>query len=184
MTVKRFAALLCCAVLTIATPAFAQETAPEAVAGPVTGSVFAKADGEKTPLPTAKLTLSQDGVVIQSVEADEKGTFSFASVEPGTYQMFGSSGEYFGGSDVIVGSGGVANYDMGLSQGVAYDSYAAAPASSCGGGCAGGCGGGGGFLRGGRGGGLLRSRFGRLALIGGVVAIATGGEDEASPDGI
>jgi len=149
--------------------------------GKLLGNVFTDVDGEKTPL-TAKVTVTSNGVVVDSVEADEDGVFAFANLAPGVYQMYGSADGYFGGQSVSVApysGGGCATCDLGLSSDVSYDSYASAPAS-CGGGC-GGCGGGGlGGRLGGGGGGLLSRRFIKFAAIGGIVtAIAT---SDSSPD--
>ena len=189
MNVKKFATLFCCAVFAISSVSFAQEqevakqdnvksqvakTATLNEEGELVGKVFAKVDGEETPL-AAKLTLSKDGVVIKTVEADENGLFAFASIAPGTYNMFGSAASYYGGSTISVEpySGTAVPMSMGLSQGVGYDSFGGAPAMGCST-----CGGGSGF--GGGGSGILGNRrLRRLALIGGIVAIAIG---DASPD--
>jgi len=214
-------AFLCLALF--ASPAFAQETAVEKETvtakkaitqvalneeGQLVGSAFVA--GEETPLK-AKMTLAtQDGVVIDTVEAKEDGSFAFASVAPGTYNMYGSSANYVAAQtfDVLpAGGGGCSACSVGMTSysPTVYESYASAPVSSCGtcGGCGcgggglfggggiggrlggrlgGGFGGGGGGLLGGGGGGLLGGAGGlaRLGLIGGVVAIATSGDD-ASP---
>jgi hypothetical protein len=144
--------------------------------GTLAGSVFATVDGEKQPLEAKITVATADGVVIDTIESKEDGSFSFASLEPGVYQMYGSADSYYGGQSVDVmpysGAGTCQSCNLGLESSVAYDSYSAAPVAACGG-----CGGGGGF---GGGGGILGNRrFLRLALIGGVVAIAT---SDSSPD--
>ncbi|MFK7769255.1 MAG: carboxypeptidase-like regulatory domain-containing protein [Mariniblastus sp.] len=146
--------------------------------GQLVGKAFTKIEGKETPLE-ARVTLSNNGVVIDSVKANEDGSFAFTNVEPGVYQMFGSADGYVGGNSFDVqpfSAGGCSTCNLGMQSnvGAAYDNFSAAPCSSCGGGI-----GGGGF--GGGGGGLLGNRrLLRLGLIGGVVAIATGGDD-ASP---
>ncbi len=181
------------------TPSIEIKTAEEATVlqkvaleedGKLVGKVFAVVDGEKTP-KNAKMTLTVDGVVVDVVEADESGNFAFASVEPGTYQMYGASDGYVGGGSVNVmpySSAGCTDCNVGMnsySSDVAYDSYGAAPvdsfgSSTCGGGYgAGSCGGGG---CGGSGGRLRKGLL--FAGIGlGIVGIAGGfdGNDDASP---
>lgn len=148
-----------------------------------------------------KVSLSADGKVVDAVESDEKGNFSFASVAPGVYQVLGAA-------DGFVGSAAydVVGYDSGsscsacslgvapVSSEIVYDNYSSAPVSSfsggcsicgscntCGGGLGGGSiGGGGGRLLGGRlGGGLLNGRIGLVGLAG-LAGLA--GIDDASPD--
>jgi len=168
--------------------------------GQLIGSVFVAGD-ERSPLE-AKVTLANsDGVVVDTVVAEEDGSFAFTSVAPGSYNMYGSSASYVGAQaiDVVPHSTGgcsACNLAMNTYSTDTYETYAQAPVSSCGScsaaptcGCGGGSrglfgGGGGGFLGGGGGGGLLGgSRFLRFAALGGVVAIATsGGDDDASPD--
>lgn len=163
--------------------------------GKLVGKAFAKVDGEEKPLE-AKVTLSSNGVIVDSVDASEDGSFAFTNVEPGVYQMFGSADGFIGGSTYDVqpfSAGGCSSCNLGLQAdtSVAYDTFSAAPCGSCGGGC-GGCGGGlrgrfgGGGIGGGGiggGGGLFGgSRLLRLGAIGGIVAIATTNNDDASPD--
>ncbi|MFK7769256.1 MAG: hypothetical protein AB8B55_18690 [Mariniblastus sp.] len=140
--------------------------------GKLVGKAFARLEGKETPLK-AKVTLSANGVVIDTVTAKEDGSFSFANVEPGVYQMFGSSDGYFGGSSYNVqpfATGGQAPLLLQANSGVPYSTFSAAPGGGIGGG-------GGGF----GGGGLLGNRrLLRLGLIGGVIAIASG--DDSSPD--
>jgi len=151
----------------------------------------------KAVAANVKVTLSADGKVVDAVETDEKGNFSFANVAPGAYQMLGSA-------DGMVGSAAynVIGYDAGssydayplsmspASSDFVYDSYASQPVSSfasgcntCGGGLGGGSLGGrlgGGFgSRLGGGGGLLSNP--RIGLIG-LVGLAGLGGDDASPD--
>jgi hypothetical protein len=161
--------------------------------GKLNGNVFLKNE-EKQPVD-AKITLSHDGVVVDTVEANEEGVFSFASIEPGSYQMTGISDSYIGGQSFDVapfGGSGCPSCDLGLSNGfssdVMYDSYSAAPCNACnscntcGGGGLGSRLGGGGFGGGGFGGGGLLSRPLLLGgITGGIIAIASGGDDEMSP---
>ncbi len=167
--------------------------------GKLVGKAFAEVDGEEKPLE-AKVTLSSNGVIVDSVDASEDGSFAFTNVEPGVYQMFGSADGFIGGSTYDVqpfSTGGCSSCNLGLQAdtSVAYDTFSAAPCGSCGGGCGGcgggigsrfgggGIGGGGGGLFGGGGGGLFGgSRLLRLGAIGGIVAIATTNNDDASPD--
>ncbi len=153
--------------------------------GKLVGKVFAVEEKDQS-LTNAKLTLSADGVVIDTVQADAEGNFSFANVAPGSYQMFGYANGLVGSSSVAVmpfNSQAVSDVNVGLAQpDMGYDVYAGAPVqsfgdASCGSACgAGSCGGGGG--------GLNRRRL--LLLTGaalGITAIAGGfdGKDDASP---
>jgi len=143
--------------------------------GTLAGNVFATVDGEQIPLEAKVTVANAEGVVIDTIESKEDGSFSFASLEPGVYQMYGSADSYYGGQSVDVmpysGGGACQTCNLGLDSSAGYDSYAAAPAAACGGCGGGGFGGGGGILG--------NRRFLRLALIGGVVAIAT---SDSSPD--
>ena len=151
----------------------------------------------------AKITLTQDGKVVSTVETDEKGNFSFANVEPGVYNMQGVADPYVGSADVTVApyvaDAGCQSCNLGMTASapeVAYSSCGSAPAqafsaSPCG------CGGGGGLLGGGGlggggvlggggllggGGGLLSSPLVGLGVAGGIVAIAVSDDDDdASP---
>jgi len=178
----------------------AQEAVTLQEDGSLAGNVFVAATAEKAA--DAKITLSQEGKVISTVSADEEGNFAFQNIEPGAYDLLGSSDPFVGQSSFDVApfsSGGCSACSLGLSSEpteVAYTSYSEAPAQSfsaspcgcsntcgCGGGGGGGFfGGGGGLLGGGGGGGLLSSRIFRLGAIGGIVAIAVGDDDDASPD--
>lgn len=167
--------------------------------GNLVGIAFVNGE-EKTPIGEAKVTIANaDGVVVDSVTADEDGSFAFTSIAPGTYNMYGTAANYVGAQtyDVLpYSSGGCSSCDLGMTTYApqSYDTFASAPCSSCaparvsscGGGCGGGglfggggFGGGGGLLGGGGGGLLGGSRFLRFAAIGGVVAIAT---SDSSPD--
>ena len=170
--------------------------------GELVGNVFAEKDGEATPVE-AKLTLSADGVVVDSTVASEDGSFSFPNVEPGAYQLYGASDGYVGGQSYDVQpystSGGCSSCSLGLQSQpseVVYNAPAsacsscAAPASPCG--CGGGLGGGGGFgggggggLLGGGGGGFNARRLLALGAVGGIIAVAVADDDDdddASPD--
>lgn len=208
MLIKKFAAALMCCLFAVSAMAqeAAVETTPVAAKKAVDNvKVMLTEDGalEGKALTTAskeaaanvKVTLSADGKVVDAVETDEKGNFSFANVAPGAYQMLGSA-------DGVIGSAAydVVGFDSGSScsacsigmapaaSDVVYDSCGSAPVSSfstgcntCGGGLGGGrIGGGGGRLLGGRlGGGLLSN--GRVGLIG-LVGLAGLAGDDASPD--
>ena len=149
--------------------------------GNLQGKVFANVAGKKKPVE-AKMTLIREGVTVKSVYSDEKGSFNFGDVPVGNYSVSGSASSYVGLEPIAVvapaapQSSGFADNSFVLSQ-PAYGSMQPAMSySSVGGG-----GGGGGF---GGGGGLLGNRrLLRLGLIGGIVAIAVSGDDDASPDG-
>jgi len=157
--------------------------------GVLKGNVFTTDEGVKTPI-SAKVTLSSDGVVVDTVEADETGSFAFQGIEPGSYQLLGSADGFVGGQafDVqpfagSVDGGGCSACSLGLQSVEApfQETVYQAPASACG--CNTGCsacgGGGGGGLLGGGGGGLLNSRrLLGLGAIGGIVAIAVSDDDD------
>ena len=223
MLIKKFCAIAICFALSGS--AFAQETpsedvavAAEAVIAPVEtedatapakafdktmlneeGELVGKAvleDSDDAPVADAKVSLTVDGKVIAETETAEDGTFSFASVAPGAYQVLGSADGGLIGSqsyDVVgYSDGAIASpCSLGMCGGsseVVYDEYASAPVSSlntCGAcnscnTCGGGVGaGGGGRL----GGGLLSGR--RVGLIGlaGLAGLAgLDDNDDASPD--
>ncbi len=167
--------------------------------GSLKGKAFVAATDEAVD---AKITLTQDGKVVSTVETDEKGNFSFANVEPGVYNMQGVADPYVGSADVTVapfaassGCQSCQSCDLGMTASapeVAYSSCGSAPAQAfsaspcgCGGGGllgGGGLGGGGGLLGGG-GGGLFSSPLVGLGVVGGIVAIAVSDDDDdASPD--
>lgn len=171
--------------------------------GSLSGVVFVLKDEGKTPVD-AKVSLSSNGVIVDSVKADEEGVFSFPSVEPGTYDMFATADNMVASQAVEVMPYADGGYSSGIEMGMAYepmnytDSYAApsydamydsygsmpvdtfassAPVGGCGVATTscGGCGGGG---FGSRGGGLSRLRgFGLVGLAG---LAGLGGRD-ASP---
>ena len=208
---KTFAIAACIAAL-ISSQGYAQdteasvETADAAVTeaaeklvantedGVLKGKVFVDADGVEKPV-NANVTLSSDGVVVDAVEADENGDFSFEGIEPGSYQLLGSSDGYIGGQAYDVQPyagdvGGCSSCNLGLqSVEVPYsEEVYAAPASACGsscGSCGGGGGGGGLFSGGGGGGGLLGNRrLLALGAAGGIIAVAVSDDDDdndASP---
>jgi hypothetical protein len=198
MLIKKIVAIV--AVCVFAAPIVAQEQAEsvsEAVSVSKNVQVMLNAEGVlegvavvegKTPVPVAdaKISLTANGKVVDEVKTDEKGNFSFANVAPGAYQMMGTADGFVGSQSFDVAGFAPASSCSACSLGmnavssdVAYDSFSQAPlgsfSSSCGGGI-----GGGGRLGGGR--GILGSRLGRLGLIGGVVAIAVSGDNDASPD--
>lgn len=176
-------------------PAEATSTIAMTQDGSLKGKVFTEAAGVRTPL-NAKVTLSSEGVVVDSVQADKDGTFSFAGIEPGSFQIIGAADGLVGGQAInvqpfaaeAIGGGGCSSCNVALEPisdapctTCGQDLYQS-PASSCG--CGSGGGGGGGLL--GRGGGLLSNRR-LLALggIGGIIAIATSDDDDddvVSPD--
>ena len=177
-------------------PLFAEEEATKGEATPTVaitqdgslkGKVFSGAEGAPVP-QNAKVTLSSEGVVIDTVEAEEDGSFAFAGIGPGSFQIIGAADGLIGGQAINVQpyagelSGGCSSCAVALEP--AYqeapcstcsDSLYQAPASACG--CGGGGFGGGGF--GGGGGGILGGR--RLLALGGVgaiIAIATSDDDD------
>ena len=221
MLIKKFCAIAIC--FTLAGSAFAQQTPVEDVAAEAAvtadeatteateevvtpkamlneeGELVGKAvleDSEDAPVADAKVSLTVDGKVVAETETAEDGTFAFASVAPGHYQVLGSADGGLIGSqsyDVVGYSDGAiaspCSLGMcGASSEVVYDEYASAPVSSlntCGAcnscnTCGGGVGaGGGGRL----GGGLLSGR--RVGLIGlaGLAGLAgLDDNDDASPD--
>lgn len=189
------------------------EIAPASVTltadGELVGNAIASVDGDKQPVE-AKITISKDGVVVDSIYANEDGSFAFPSVAPGVYNMYGAAANYAGAATVTVlpSSAAVsAPMTLGLTTApvaatAGYAGFAqascnaCAPApvvSSCGCNTCGGYGGGGlfsggggglgGFGGGGFGGGLLGGSSAlRFAAIGGIVAaIAIDDDDDASP---
>ncbi len=178
----------------------AQEAVSLQEDGSLTGKAFVAETAEAAA--DAKMTLTQEGEVISTVNADEQGNFAFQNIEPGSYEVLGAADPYVGQASYDVApyaTGGCSSCSMGLASEpaeVTYSSCGSAPAQafssspcgggcgSCGGGCGGGglFGGGGGGLLGGGGGGLFSSPLVRLGAIGGIVAIATSDDDDASPD--
>ncbi|QEG22825.1 carboxypeptidase-like regulatory domain-containing protein [Mariniblastus fucicola] len=207
MLIKKFAAvLMCCLFAAAATaqdakieaPAVASDAATTVVKKSVKvmlneeGALEGKAflEESKEVAANVKVSLSANGKVIDAVETDEKGNFSFANVAPGAYQMLGSADGYVGTQSYNVvpysspAVGSPCSLGMcGASSNVVYDNYASAPVSSfssscgscntCGGGL------GGGRLGGRLGGGLLSN--GRIGLIG-LAGLAGLAGDDASPD--
>jgi len=152
----------------------AKETVALQEDGSLAGNVFVAETAEK--LADAKMTLSQDGQVISTVSADEEGNFAFQNIEPGSYDLLGSSAPFVGQSSFDVApfeTGGCSACSLGVSSQpseVIYDSYtapaesfSASPCNAC---SSCGCGGGGGGLFGGSGGGgLLGGGGSRLPLV-------------------
>jgi len=185
---KLFAATACLAACSVVS---AQESVTLQEDGSLAGKAIVSATAENAA--DAKITLTQEGQVISTVNADGEGNFSFQNIEPGAYDLLGSSDPFVGQASYDVApfsTGGCSSCSLGLSDQpaeVAYSSCDSAPAQSFSASPCGGCnscgGGGGGFFGGGGGGGgLLSSRLFRLGAIGGVVAIAVSGDDDASPD--
>lgn len=152
--------------------------------GVLRGNVFKEENGEKTPV-SAKMTLTSEGVVVDSVEADEEGSFAFEGIEPGSYQLLGSADGYVGGQAYDVqpyagAAGGCSSCSLGLQSYEAPYTPAVyqAPASACGSACGGCAGGGGGGLLGGGGGLLNGRRLLALGAAGGIIAIATSDDDD------
>lgn len=156
--------------------------------GVLKGKVFTDQDGVQNPI-NAKVTLSSDGVVLDSVDANDDGSFAFEGIEPGSYQLLGSADGYVGGQAYDVqpfvadSVGGCSACSLGLqSVETPYtEAVYQAPASACG--CSGSGGGGGGIAGGG---GLLNGRrLLALGAAGGIIAIAVSDDDDddlASPD--
>lgn len=166
--------------------------------GTLHGFVF-RVDGDQKLPVEAKITLSNNGKVVETVTTDESGSFAISNVAPGAYEMFAAADDFVGTQTYeVLGFSeqysGMAAVNMqvgndfgfaapatvydGFGGGMPIDSFSSVgtPAGFGGGcGCGGGGGGGGRFFGGGRGG---LGRLGRLGLIGGVVAIAVSG----SPD--
>ena len=162
--------------------------------GKLKGFVFVLKDDEKTPV-NAKVSLTTAGLIVDSVEADESGVFSFPNVEPGSYEMFATAENMISANAVEVmpfteGSPAVYNMEMSYTQPMetyaqpmavqsyetVYDSYGAAPVQSFTDyGSSYGSSGGGGYVGGGR---VLNRR--RVALLGLFGLLAIG---DSSPDG-
>ncbi len=205
MKIFRTLALGCCVATSTFSLSFAQETAatPAGIAstvvdtqpsvasvtdGVLRGKVFSDVEGVRKPLD-AKITLSSEGVVLDTVKADEDGLFSFQGVEPGAYQLFGSADGFVGGETYDVQphsgeAGGCSACNLSLQSDATPCSQTVyqAPASACscnGGGLGGGRFGGGGLSGGRLGGGGLFSgrRLLALGVTGGVIAIATSDDD-------
>lgn len=204
--ITQFMAVVAC--LATCTAANAQEAITLQEDGSLKGKAFVAATDEAVD---AKITLTQDGEIVSTVAADEKGNFSFANVEPGVYNMLGSASPYVGSAAVTVApyaqDSGCQSCNLGMSVAApeaSYSSCGCAPAqafssapcgcsSGCGGGLlggGGGFGGGGGGLLGGGGGGLLGGGGGLfssplvgLGVAGGIIAVAVGDDDDddASP---
>jgi hypothetical protein len=212
MLIKKFAALV--AVCVIAAPIVAQDLASteattnaavtaksEAKVVPQVVKVMLTEEGKlegkaflidsKKAASNTKVTISADGKVVDAVETDEEGTFSFANVAPGAYQMLGTSDGFVGSQSYEVlpysspAVGSPCSMGMcGASSESVYDTYSSQPVSSfsstcgscntCGGGV------GGGRLGGRLGGGLLSN--GRIGLIGLAGLAGLGGDDDVSPD--
>jgi len=222
MLMKKFAAMAICCI--VASVSVAQETKVETTAAandatavaakavtpdaPQRVKVMLNKDGSlegtallnesKKAIADTKVTLTAEGKVVDSVQADENGTFAFANVAPGAYQVLGSADGFVGSSAYDVVSyggdlGGCSSCSVGMASApseVVYDSYASQPVSSfsscnacspCGNTCGGGLGGGrlGGGLGSRLGGGLLSN--GRVGLLG-LVGLAGLGGDDSSPD--
>ncbi len=168
------------AALTTCSAASAQEAATLSEDGTLAGKAFVVENTDEAV--EAKITLTQDGKVVDTVETDEQGNFSFTNVEPGVYSMLGTSNPYVGQSvlDVAPPSQGSVGsvHQLGMTASTpqtVYQTFSSAPAQSFGGTS------GGGALVGGR---LLGQRpLLRLGVIGGIVAIAVSDDDDdASPD--
>ena len=223
MLMKKFAAVaICCLIATVST---AQETKVEADAAVETAATAAKTSQVATPdapqrvtvmlnkdgslegttlneatkkaVANSKVTLTAEGKVVDAVTTDESGTFAFANVAPGAYQVLGSADGFVGSTsyDVVPYAepaiGSPCSVGMcGASSDIVYDSYASEPVSSfstcnacsnpcntCGGGLGGGSFGGG-RLGGRLGGGLLSNP--RIGLIG-LAGLAGLGGGDTSP---
>ena len=165
------------------------ELAPASVTltadGELVGNAVASINGEEQPVE-AKITISKDGVVVDSIFAKEDGSFAFPSVAPGVYNMYGAAANYAGGATVTVlpSSAAVsAPMTLGLTTATtaSYAGFAQATCSSCAPApvvsscgcapvastCGGGCGGGGLFNGGLLGGGGGFGGVGGGGLLGG-----------------
>ncbi|QEG20822.1 carboxypeptidase-like regulatory domain-containing protein [Mariniblastus fucicola] len=168
--------------------------------GELTGNVLTSSADQITQVPNAKVSLVSQGKVIDSVTTDSTGSFSFANVHPGPYQVVGSAAGLVGSKLLTVApfakSTPAAPSTVMLNSAapdVIYDSYGSAPVTSfapspacntcSGSGFGGGYGGGsvaGGRLGGRLGRGLLSSPR-RLLFIGGLAGGLAALED-SSPD--
>jgi len=118
------------------------ELAPASVTltadGELVGNAIASVDGDEQPVE-AKITISKDGVVVDSIYADEDGSFAFPSVAPGVYNMYGAAANYAGAATVTVlpSSAAVsAPMTLGLSTATTaatagYAGFAQASCSAC-----------------------------------------------------
>ncbi len=151
-------------------------------------------DDQIKEVPNAQVSLVSQGKVIDVVKTDAAGSFSFANVNPGPYQIVGTA-------NGMVGSQGLNVAPFAQSQPrttnqvvlqhatpeTAYNTFSSAPVSSFSSGPSFGYGGGGGYSGGGGGGSLLGGRLlgspkGLLiigGIAGGVVAIS---DNDSSPD--
>jgi len=156
--------------------------------GELVGNAIASIDGDEQPVE-AKITISKDGVVVDSIYANEDGSFAFPSVAPGVYNMYGAAANYAGAATVTVlpSSAAVSTpMTLGLSTApiaaaAGYAGFAQASCSACapapvasscgcnshGGGGLGRGGFGGGLAGGGFNGGLAGSGLGGGGLLGG-----------------
>jgi len=202
MLTKKFAAIAMCCLFAVS--ASAQEATVDATSAATDSvaksvKVMLNQDGTlegkafrtdtKEIASNVKVTLSADGKVVDAVETDQKGNFSFANVAPGAYQMIGSADGFVGSQsyDVVGFSnpsvGSPCSLGMcGASSDALYNNFSSAPVSSFSSSC-GTCNSGGGFgggrLGGRLGGGLLSN--GRIGLIG-LAGLAGLGGDDSSPD--
>lgn len=221
MLTKKFASIAICFL--IAGSAFAQQDSPvpaetsTTVAsdvlkvmldeeGALVGNAFV-ADSDDEAAANVKVSLSADGKVVDTVEANEDGNFVFANVAPGVYQVLGSGDGLIGSQSIDISGFSSAPIAApspcslgmcGATSEVVYDTcgaapvetFSAAPCSACNAcnTCGGGLGGGGigGRLGGGLGGGGrggFFSRPGRLLAVGGLIGgLAAIDGDDASPD--
>lgn len=150
--------------------------------GNLKGKVVAKIGDDEKPVE-AKMTLIRGGVKVKTIFADEQGNFSFGNVPPGKYSVSGSAARFAAVEPVAVvrASPNAAPTPIAQDNNIVlcaptYSSYSPAasygyPASN-----------GGGFVSGGRGRLLGGRRLLRLGLVGGIVAIAVSGDNDASPD--
>ena len=69
--------------------------------GELVGNAVANVNGEAQPVE-AKITILKDGVVVDSIFAQEDGSFAFPSVAPGVYNMYGAAANFAGGAAVTV----------------------------------------------------------------------------------
>ncbi len=166
--------------------------------GELIGQATAIVGGESVPIE-ANVSLVRNGVLLSKIVANEDGSFSFPSIAPGDYNMYGSASSYCGRQTFTVRQVDTCNtcvesLPLRLSQyseGGCYSGFSSAPAASFSSGSVGGFagGGGGGFFGGGGfaagGGGAVAGRSAlRLLGLGGIItAIAVGDSDDllASP---
>lgn len=101
------------------------------------GNLSGNVASATSKISNAKVSLVSQGKVIDSVTTDETGSFSFANVNPGPYQIVGSAEGMVGSSALTVapfaeaaGTAPATVMLQGASADAMYDAYSATPVSS------------------------------------------------------